>query len=583
MPSVLPHGRPPTHTAVEPGPPENAPWGRRRFLRRLGGVGLALGAGAVGLRWATDGAAPAGRGRAQSPDAYAAVDPRDPATFVRPLALPGAAGGLLGFLDLTAPLTINAGAGTHEYFDGRQTPVSLYQAEVGGQRAVNPILRVRTGDTVTARLVNTLTEPTIIHWHGLHVDAANDGHPAQAVPPGGVYDYRFTVRNRSGLYWYHPHPDMLTGKQAYQGLAGLLLVDDDDELRLRAALDLEPGVTDIPLVIQDRRFTADGRLTYVSTPMDQFMGFTGDTVIVNHTINPALDVDGRLYHFRVLNGSNARTYRLAFRDGATPLPFRLIGTDGGLLAEPVDVRELFLSPGERADLLLDLRAAAAGDTVMLSSLSFDPMHNEMGGMGMGMGPGPMGPMGGHQHGPMMGPASRLDDGAGFHLLKLTVRRRTAYDLAVPARLSEPGGVDTRGGGAPDPALDGHDGVVHQRPELGSCPRPVPRTPRRHRDLGVRERHEQHAPPRAPPRLPIARDRTARQPGQIRPLVVDAQGRLASDLGWKDTVLVWPGETVRAVTRFAHPFDGAQQYLLHCHVLEHEDAGMMVNWRVVDGE
>jgi FtsP/CotA-like multicopper oxidase with cupredoxin domain len=233
--------------------------------------------------------------------------------------------------------------------------------ESGGKTYLNPTIRARNGANVRIRLANGLGEETIVHWHGLHVDWRNDGHPIDAVGPGQSYDYDFTLRNRAATYWYHPHPHGRTGPQAYRGLAGLLIVEDEAEARLSQALDLEFGVSDVPLVIQDKRFDDRGQLVYLTGgPMEQFMGFFGDTVAVNLTVNPSLDVASRVYRFRLLNGSNARTYRLAFRRGNEGLPFSLIGTDGGFLAAPRRVEEIFLSPAERADVLLDLREAGRG-------------------------------------------------------------------------------------------------------------------------------------------------------------------------------------------------------------------------------
>ncbi len=127
---------------------------------------------------------------------------------------------------------------------------------------LGPIIRVRTGQRVRIELVNGLPESTIIHWHGLHVPEAMDGHPRFAIAPGARYDYAFTVRNRAGSYWFHPHPHGRTGKQVYAGLAGLFIVSDDEEV----AAGLPDGAQDMPLVIQDRSFDGDNQFVY---PGDQ--------------------------------------------------------------------------------------------------------------------------------------------------------------------------------------------------------------------------------------------------------------------------------------------------------------------------
>ena len=213
----------------------------------------------------------------------------------------------------------------------------------------------------------------MVHWHGLTVDTANDGNGEKLIDPGRSFDYDFTVRNRAGLYWYHPHPHGATAAQAYRGLFGLLTVEDDEEVALRRALALVPGETEIPLVLHDRRAAAPAR--YAPNDEDLLHGWYGDEARVNFTFGAYLDVAARRYRFRVLNASNARIYRLALRrDDGTPLPFELIGTDGGLLERPIRVEETFLAPAERIDILADFSGIANGGFVLLESRAFDPMH-----------------------------------------------------------------------------------------------------------------------------------------------------------------------------------------------------------------
>ena len=125
---------------------------------------------------------------------------------------------------------------------------------------LGPILRVRQGQRVRVHFTNELTEPTIVHWHGLLVPAEMDGHPSYAIDPGETYVYDFQVINRAGTYWFHPHPHGMTGGQVYRGLAGLFIVSDEEE----AALALPPGEYDLPLVIQDRVFDDDNQMVYMA-------------------------------------------------------------------------------------------------------------------------------------------------------------------------------------------------------------------------------------------------------------------------------------------------------------------------------
>ncbi len=451
----------------------------------------------------------------------------------------------------------------------------LYQTEHAGKAFQNPILRIESGARFTASLDNALTEPTIIHWHGLHTPANMDGHPDNTMAPGAKYDYDFTVRNRGGTYWYHTHAHGLTAKQAYNGLASFFLVEDDDQRQLAKALDLQLGVTDLPLVIQDKQFDVRGRLRYQPNGHEAMMGWLGDVILANLTPNAFQTVTPRTYRLRLLNGSNARIYRLAFMKGSTALNFTVIGTDGGLIERPETVTEAFLAPGERLDVLFDAGQAQAGDDIFLKSLAFDPMENEgsggMGGMNMNMGGGQtMGNMG----------SSRLPLGMAFNILKLSVVAGDRVIAKPPETLSKikPMGLE----GAAERKIElsmAHmrfliNGLTFRMDEIAFEVKRGAVEIWRISNPTVGMPHPMH--------LHGFSFQVIERLNSPPPLAASARfskGRTVSDLGWKDTVLVWPGETVRIAIDFTHDFPGSQTYLFHCHNLEHEDAGMMVNYRV----
>ncbi len=235
---------------------------------------------------------------------------------------------------------------------GRTSPAWTYNGLMPG-----PTIHAARGDAASIRLLNGLSEETITHWHGMVVDDRNDGHPRFAIPPGGTYDYAFTVNQRAALNWYHPHPHMLTGEQVALGLAGAFLVTDAEE----AALGLPSGACEVPLVIRDASFDSQGNLQY----KPRSGGFLGNTPLVNGTLNPKLDVDTARYRFRVLGGANARIFGLALSSGSA---FTLIGNDGGLLASAVSLSRVDIGPGERLDLIVDFRGLQVGDRVMLRDL-----------------------------------------------------------------------------------------------------------------------------------------------------------------------------------------------------------------------
>ncbi|HET9403269.1 MAG TPA: multicopper oxidase domain-containing protein [Burkholderiales bacterium] len=533
--------------------------GRRKFLYSLASVAGAASLAAGFLR--------AHRPRPRDPAAvFDPPLPPDPA-FPNPLRLPGA-DGLFGLAEAEGSFTLAAKPFEHAIFAGKPARVLAYEMEQTGRLLFNPVLRARTGTALRIKFWNRLEETSIIHWHGLKVDSNNDGHPHYAVAGGATYDYHFTVTNRAATYWYHPHPHSLTGKQVYHGLAGFFLVEDEEELALQQALDLKLGESDVPLLIQDRRFDDAGRLLYAPAAEEQFHGHYGGEALVNWTPRPHFHAATRIHRFRILNGSSARLYRLAFRHGEHLLDYTVIGTDGGLLDRPHTVKEAFLAPGERLDVLLDLRAAARGDAVTLISLPFDAMHGEMPGRSRSP-----------EHGDHSAQAVP-PDGSEIELLRIRVQRRMRYDRAIPATLSR---IDAIQESPYSPRLIVLD-QARGRWRINGATYDMAATPITVRRDTVEAWDIRNVPPTMPHPMHIhgfqfrVISRTG-GPEQQRRLAVEKSGLAATDLGWKDTVLVWPGETVRIVTDFSHPFLGDQVYMVHCHNLEHEDGGMMLNFKV----
>jgi blue copper oxidase len=541
---------------------------KRRQLFQFAGVAVVAGTvGAAGVYYGSRRSSELAGG----PFRHYPFDPVAAANFQQKLFIP-VGSGPFGVLDVAGPLKIRATAASFPLLPGRESPFLLYQTEQAGKAYQNPILRIESGARFSASLDNALREPTIIHWHGLHTPAAMDGHPASTIAPGGRYDYDFTVRNRGGTYWYHTHAHELTAEQAYHGLASFFLVDDDDQRRLAKALDLQLGVTDLPLVIQDKQFDAQGKLLYKPDAHEAMMGWLGDIVLTNLTPNAVQAVTPRTYRLRLLNGSNARIYRLAFVKDNTALNFTVIGTDGGLIERPETVTEAFLAPGERLDVLFDAGQAQPGEDIFLKSLAFDAMENE----------GPAGGSGGMGMGRMMASmtSSRLPLGAAFNVVKLSVTAGERIVAKLPATLSQVKPIPATGAAQrkielsmgqmrflingrtfrmDEIAFDVKRGAV----EIWNISNPA---------LGMPHPMHIHG-------FSFQVLERIGSPPQVAATARFGQGRTVSDLGWKDTVLVWPGETVRVAIDFAHDFPGDQTYVFHCHNLEHEDGGMMINFRV----
>lgn len=454
-------------------------------------------------------------------------------------------------------------------FTGRviKGPASTLQPIAGSY--LGPTIRLQRGQKVRITFANRLPDSSIVHWHGLDVPEKADGHPRLAVDGGKDYVYEFDVTNRAGTYWYHPHPHMQTGPQVYSGLAGLLIVSDEEE----AALALPSGSTELLAVIQDRRFDAANQLVYSTTMMDMETGFLGNRVLVNGQPSPNWSLATRAYRIRVLNGSNARVYKLGWSDGT---PMTVLGTDGGLLEQPQTQRYVTLAPAQRVDLWLDLSQRTVNTKIALLSAAFaltDAGLN-MGGMG-----GMMGGMGTGRGGAMA--SDTLPLGAPISLLTISVDRREKSAATLPTRLSTFDRSWLPVTGAPVRQIP----ITFRMMEWFMAGRTFGEMTEVAADETVRAGSThiwEFVNAGGPMGMQMAHpihihghqfrvlSRTGGKPGNtLREGLVDG--------GWTDTALVLPNETVRLQVLFtSHP----GLYLYHCHILEHEDMGMMRNFKVV---
>jgi spore coat protein A len=505
---------------------------RRDLLRVLGGTAAAAGVGVPLLR---------GIGGATSTGALLPSALPLPRPFQRPLPIPR-----------TLPATTTGDAdhyavvqrpGTAEILPGVPTPIWGYQGQFPG-----PTLRSRAGRPVVVRHRNELPVPTVVHLHGGHTPADSDGFPNDLVYPVGTdplaahaghhgdpaariaigeREHRYPMRQRAATLWYHDHRMDFTGPDVWRGLAGFHLVGDDEEDRLP----LPRGDRDLPLMIADRSFAADGSLAYPARGdgpgvRDAYAaGVLGDVIVVNGVAWPYAEVPAARCRLRFLNASNARRYRLVLDP---PPPggdgFIQIGTDGGLLEAPVRHDAIEMAPAQRFDVVVDFGRYRPGSTVRLV--------NTFG-------------------------AGRTRD-----VLEFRVGAAAGDDTAVPATLSvsalpEPAGTRTFrlrhdtvhgrvgwtiNGTAFDPA------VSIARPRLGRAE--VWRL--------VSDFHH-------PVHLHLA---------PFRVLSRGIGGPGPYDHGWKDTIDLRPAEEARLLVRFD---DYAGRFVLHCHNLEHEDMAMMATF------
>jgi spore coat protein A, manganese oxidase len=221
-----------------------------------------------------------------------------------------------------------------------------------------PTIKARTGRTTVIQQTNLLPDPVAVHQHGGLTSPESDGYPTDLIPPGGTKEYVYPNQRRASTMWYHDHAMDQTGRHVYLGLAGFYIVQDDVE----DSLPLPKGAYDVPLLLQDRLFAADGSLAF--NPVGHVLT-PGDTILVNGTPWPRFEVANRKYRFRILNGSNSRVFKLALSTGQ---PFVQIGTDGGLLPAPVESPAIPLAMAERAEVAIDFSIYPIGTQIALCVL-----------------------------------------------------------------------------------------------------------------------------------------------------------------------------------------------------------------------
>jgi blue copper oxidase len=430
------------------------------------------------------------------------------------------------------PLYVPPTSAPTDSLTAAETPVKLssthisrtgmtYQASGAAfdQRAVGPTYVITRGQTAQITLNNQLREDTTVHWHGMVVETAQDGQPHHAVPGGTTRQYTFEVDQRAAFNWYHPHPLHHVSPQVAMGLAGGFLVRDSDDPGTGSRF--PTGKYEVPLVVRDAQLDSRGDLQYKPSSN----GYLGSLPLVNGTREAVLDVDRAWYRFRILAGSAARVFRFALSNGA---PMRLIGNDGGLLATASDITEVMLGPAERLDVLVDLTGLAQHQTVILRDLAAGWDLLTFRGTGVA-GPSYTPPRAGASLSTIAALSApsqptRTFSFDGMSRINGIIYDKHRIDFQVPFNTVERWRFTT-GGNAPHPVHihGGHFQVLSRSKGRGAV--------------------------------------------------------FAWEGGWKDTVLLQKGEIVDVLIRFDDERTRGSRYLIHCHQLEHEDSGMMMNFEV----
>ncbi len=434
---------------------------------------------------------------------------------------------------------LTASLGQHAFVDGKLAQTYGYSAPILG-----PVVRLRRGDEVEMVVENRLDAATTVHWHGLLVPGEQDGGPQQLIQPGGRWRPTLKIEQPAATLWFHPHPHGDTARQIYMGLSGMILVDDGSDARL--GLPRTFGVDDLPLILQDRSFDADGSIEYdnkVIGPLDIAYGVRGDVVIVNGAVAPVARVPAGLVRLRLLNAANAQNFALRFSDQRT---FHVIASDGGFLPAPAAVKQLTIAPAERFEVLVDF---ADGKSVMLET----GPDEEMGIFGR------------------LAPDGSSDYVA---MMRFEPTSTTPAVKEMPARLIEPAPLN------PASAVRRRQFVLNS----GLCAsRAETRT---HADMpaliGINGKPFDMGRVDVETKLGTTEVWEITSIGMAHPFHV--HGALFRVLsiegseppphlaGWKDTLLV--EDKAELLVAFNQPATRAHPFMYHCHILEHEDAGLM---------
>jgi FtsP/CotA-like multicopper oxidase with cupredoxin domain len=439
--------------------------------------------------------------------------------------------------------------GTHQFYSGINTNTMGVNGNILG-----PTLLLNQGDFVDISIDNQLADTTTIHWHGMHVSAENDGGPHIIIEPNSTWNPSFTVLDKAATYWYHPHLHRKTNEHVSKGIAGFIIVRDEEEAALN--LPRKYGVDDFPIVIQTKDFHANNEIVVPSN--------SDDVVMVNATIDPALEVPAQVVRLRLLNGSSMRVFNIGLNGNQT---FHQIASDGGLLSNSIALTRLQLAPGERAEILVNF-SGMEGQTLFLKSYASEFPNGIYGATNPGMGPGMT--LTGYNPNPL--------NGNDFDVMQFDViAQNTNPVTTIPTTLvtvnpiPESSANITRNltmspvAGGPN-QLNGNFLINNVSFELDVINYTIPLD-----NIEIWSIFNQSG---------IA------HPFHIHDVqffVLDRNGVAPplSEQGRKDDILIKPMETVRFIIKFDDFASDTYPFMYHCHMLIHEDGGMMGQFLVVD--
>lgn len=436
------------------------------------------------------------------------------------------------------------------FFSGEQTETMGINGPI-----LAPTIILNKGQQVTMEVTNLLMDSTTIHWHGMHVPSEDDGGPHTPIPPFTIWSPTFEVMDKASTYWYHPHLHHMTNMHVQMGIAGMIIVRDSEEAALN--LPRSYGIDDIPVIIQTKGFDANNQIV-VETALDT-------TILVNGTIDPFIQLPAQVVRLRLLNGSSERVYNLGLSNGNS---FFLIGNDGGLLNASVSLTRLKLSPGERAEILINLQGMN-GQNLNLMSFASELPNAIYGATQPGMGAGQSIPN--YTQNPL--------NGADFQILQIQVIPQTSNPISsIPGSLVPNNSWLESNANATKTltfspqtmgptAINGPFLINNTSFNMDVINYSIPLN---NTEVWTLQNNTPIAHPFHLHNVPF--------------YVLDINGVAPpSELaGRKDVILVPGGQgTVRLITKFEDFANDSVPYMYHCHMLTHEDGGMMGQFIVYD--
>jgi blue copper oxidase len=424
-----------------------------------------------------------------------------------------------------------------QFFPGQISFTNGYS----GYKYLGKTLILKKGTNVSIIVNNQLPDTTTVHWHGLHVAPQNDGGPHTMIMPGATWNPQFTVMDRASTYWYHPHFHMKTAEQVLKGAAGMIIVRDSAEAALN--LPRRYGIDDFPIIVQSLQFDS------LNQPMPK--GMEDSTLLVNSTMNPYVNMPAQVVRLRLLNASGERVMNFGFTGS---MSFSIIGSDGGLLQNPVSATRIRLAPGERAEVLLNLTGMNT-QTIQLMSYGSELPMGVQGGPTMPMSGGP----------PMDSPLN----GINFNILQINVVVQTTTPVTtIPSTLVNVMPYTaiqaniTRTINMTADSMMVMDGPFYFNDSTFNMMRIDYQIPLNNIEIWQ-----------------LSNQTMVAHPFHIHDVqfyILDRDGNAPplEERGRKDVVLVLPNETVRFITKFEDFADTLTPYMFHCHILMHEDDGMM---------